>query len=72
MIVRVIGHSTKIKIIKSPSKCRGKNIFINEDLNKFNLVLLKFTKQSCPVGVSVYTVDDLTALLWLGLSYNIF
>jgi len=57
MIVKLAGHSAKMKFFRARPKLGPKKIFINEDLTKENHKLLLHVKKRCPEGVSVYSVD---------------
>ena len=57
MIVKLAGHSVKMKFFRARRKLGPKRIFINEDLTKENHKLLLYVKKRCPEGVSVYSVD---------------
>lgn len=56
MIVKLIGHQTKLKFMKVKRSLKGR-IFINEDLTKVNYNLLMYVKQNSLKGVVVYTMD---------------
>ena len=57
MIVKLAGHSAKMKFFRARRKLGPKKIFINEDLTKEDHKLLLHVKKRCPEGVSVYSVD---------------
>ena len=57
MIVKLRGHSTKIKFMKSRKSLKGTKTFITEDLTKINHDLLLQAKDHCSEGMAVYSVD---------------
>jgi hypothetical protein len=57
MIVKLIGHQSKLKLIKARKNLKGKDIYIREDLTKVNHALLMFVKKNCMEKTIVYTVD---------------
>ncbi len=57
MIVKLIGHQSKLKLIKARKNLKGKDVYIREDLTKVNHALLMFVKKNCVEKTIVYTVD---------------
>ena len=57
MIVKLRGHSTKIKFMKSSKSLKGTKIYFTEDLTQINHYLLLHTKNHCSEGVAVYSVN---------------
>ena len=57
MIVKLAGHSTKMKFMKAKRNLGGKKMFVNEDLTKINHKFMMHIKEQCPEGVSVFTID---------------
>lgn len=57
IILKLNGHETKMKFMKSRQGLRGKRIFINEDLTKPNHELLLYAKDNRVEGVVVYSID---------------
>jgi hypothetical protein len=57
LIVKFKSHFSKIKVMKAKRQLKGKRIYVNEDLTKHNLWLLKQTKEACKGKGYVYTVD---------------
>ena len=58
MIVKLSSYGTRIKAMRARHGLRGKNIYINEHLTKFNHDFRLQFKKDCPEGVAVYTVDE--------------
>ena len=56
MIVKLIGHQTKLKFIKAKRRLKLR-VFFNEDLAKTNYNLLIYVKQNSQKGVVLYTMD---------------
>ena len=57
MIVKLRGHSTKMKFMKSRKSLKGTKIFHTEDLTNINYDLLLRAKDHCSEGVAVCSVD---------------
>ena len=52
-----MGHSTKMKFMKSRKSLKGIKILITEDLTKIKHDLLLHANDHCSEGVAVYSVD---------------
>ena len=46
MIVKLIGHQSKLKLIKARKNLKGKDVYIRENLTKVNHALLMFVKKT--------------------------
>ena len=47
VIVKLISHQSKLKLMKARKNLKGKDIFIREDLTKANHALLMFVRRNC-------------------------
>lgn len=56
MTVKLRGHDTKMKIVKTRRNLQGSNIFINEDLTKLNHKFLMNVRNNSTDGVAVYSM----------------
>ena len=57
IIAKLRGHSTKMKFMKSRKNLVEEKIYINEDLTRENLRLLKQCRKSCGESTKVYSID---------------
>lgn len=56
MNMKLRGHDTKMKIVKTHRNLQGSNIFINEDLTKLNHKFLMYVRNKSTDGVAVYSM----------------